>query len=104
MAKQTSWKDVFLGGTTATWVLTNLPFVAFLSFLTMIYIANAHYAEKTVRDIQTVQKDLKELRWHYMSLKSHTMYHSRQSEVGEAMAKQGFKPGAGHPYKLVDKD
>ena len=58
MAKnKKSIKEYFALGTISSgWVLKNLPFVLFVSFLALIYIANAHYSEKKVREIQMLQK------------------------------------------------
>ncbi len=63
------------------WVFRNFSFLLFLGFLALVYIANAHFAEKNVRDIQAIQKKIKELKWEYTSIKSETMYKSIQSQM-----------------------
>lgn len=63
------------------WVFNNFSFLLFLSFLALVYIANAHFAEKNVREIQHLQKEIKELKWQYTSIKSETMYKSIQSQI-----------------------
>ncbi|MCC6460766.1 MAG: hypothetical protein IT260_09880 [Saprospiraceae bacterium] len=80
------------------WVFRNFSFLLFLSFLALLYIANAHFAEKNVREIQALQKKIKELKWEYTSIKSETMYKSIQSQMdanleqsGLDLAKQGPK-------------
>ena len=85
-------------------VLKNLPFVVFLGFLATIYIANVHYAEKNVRQIQILQRNLKELRWHYMSLESDNMFNSKQSEVAGRVKKDGLRPIQGTPKIIEVKD
>lgn len=82
-------------------MLKNLPFIVFVGFLGTIYIANAHYAEKKVREIQILQKDLKETRWRYMSLKSELMYNSKQVEVAERAKDLGLKESKEQPKKIV---
>lgn len=82
-------------------ILKNLPFVAFLGFLATIYIANAHYAERNVRKIQVLQKDLKELRWHYMSLQSENMYNSKRSEIADKVKDDGLRLQRRKPKKIV---
>lgn len=62
-------------------VFANFNFVLFLGFLGIVYIANAHFAEKGVRDIQRMQKEIKELKWEYTSIKSETMFKSMQSQM-----------------------
>ena len=85
-------------------VLKNLPFLVFLGFLAVVYIANAHYAEKNVRDIQVLQRDLKELRWYYMSLESENMFNSKRSEVADRVKKDGLRPQTGTPKIITVKE
>jgi hypothetical protein len=63
------------------WVFDNFNYLMFLGFLGVVYIANAHFAEKNVRDIQRVEKEIKEMKWEYISIKSETMYKSMQSQL-----------------------
>ena len=42
---------------TTNWVFGNFQFLLFLCFLAIVYIANAHFAERNVRDIQRLQKE-----------------------------------------------
>jgi len=91
-----------LGNLGASLILKNLPFVLFLSFLTIIYIANAHFAEKQVREIQTLQNEVKELKRQYNSLKSETMYKSRLAQVGNDVESLGLRKTAGNVYRIVE--
>ncbi|MCC6725516.1 MAG: hypothetical protein IT258_13490 [Saprospiraceae bacterium] len=93
-----------LGSMGASLILKNLPFVLFLSFLTIIYIANAHYAEKQVRQIQTLQSEVKELKRQYNSLKSDIMYKSRLAEVGENVEALGLHKTSGRVHRIVVED
>ena len=85
-------------------ILKNLPYILFLGLLATVYIANAHYSEKKVRQIQQLQNEVKELRWNYMSIKSDLMYNSKRSEV----VKQAEALDLGIPrrgaQKIVVKD
>ncbi|MFN0036914.1 MAG: FtsL-like putative cell division protein [Saprospiraceae bacterium] len=65
------------------WVFDNFQYLLFLGGLGIVYIANAHFSEKGVRRIQTMQKEIKELKWEYTSIKSETMYKSMQSQIDE---------------------
>lgn len=98
MAKKKKLTDYLsIGQMSSEWVLKNLPFVLFLVFLAVCYIANAHYSEKKVRAIQDLQGEVRELRWEYMSLKSSLMYSTKQSEVVKAVAPMGLRPMKGKP-------
>ena len=86
-------------------ILKNLLFVLFLGFLATIYIANAHYAERNVRQIQILQKEIKEMRWYYLSLEAENMVNSKHSEVVQKVRPEGLRPQAGRPKRiLVPKD
>lgn len=102
MAKQKkSVGDYFaIGSLGASLVLKNLPFVLFLGFLTVIYIANTHFAEKQVRQIQTMQREVRELKRQYNSIKSEIMFKSRLSEVGEDVQRLGLRKSAGRVKKI----
>ena len=103
MAKKTKIQgnSLALGNLSARWVLHNLPFVLFLGFLAVIYIANAHLAERQVRNIQNLQDDVKELRRQYNALQSELMTKSKLSEVGESVEMTGLKKSAWKPKKIV---
>lgn len=88
-----------MGFLTSDVILKNLPFIAFLGALATIYIANAHYAERNVRKIQALQKEIKELRWRYMSLESDNMFNAKRSEIMKNVRKDGFQHD-GSPYVL----
>src|SRR3569833_1939265 len=47
-----------------------LPFLLFLVLLGMIYIGNMHMAEKSIRDIDKTNKEVKELSWDYKTSKA----------------------------------
>lgn len=86
-------------------ILNNLIFVLFLGFLATIYIANAHYAEGNVRQIQILQKEVKNLRWHFMSLQAENMYNSKHSEMKESVKELELYPLSERPKRIVvDKD
>jgi hypothetical protein len=72
---------------TTNLVFGNFSFLIFLGFLGIVYIANAHLAERSVRRIQSLQKEIRELKWEYTSIKSQTMFNSMQSKIDE-----NFKP------------
>lgn len=101
MAKK-SFKDyTALSTILARTVLHNLPFVFFLGLLASIYIANVHYAENKVREIKTLQEEVKELRWRYMSLKSELMYNSKRSEVADKVKDLNLNGTGKRPKKII---
>ncbi len=78
-----------------------LPYILFLSGIALVYIANSYYAERTIRDIDRVSKELKTLRTEYITGKSELMFVSKQSEVAKAVAWQGIKESVEAPGKII---
>ena len=86
------------------WIVQKLPFLLFLALLAVVYIANGHWADNTIRDINKTAKELKELQFEYKSLKSEEMFKSRESQIVEAATSLGLKIPADPPLKLVNKN
>ncbi len=96
-----------LGGTFLTKERTakHLPFMLFLAFLAIIYIGNSYYAEKNIRKIERLQKQLKEMRYEYVTIKSYLMHSSRQSQVANSLKDKGIKESTVPPNKIfVEED
>jgi hypothetical protein len=105
MAKKQDFRTMFdVGQWVSKLVLENLAFVLFLAFLTTAYIANAHLAERNVREIQTMQKELKELRWYQMSLEADNMYNARRSEVARRVRDDGLRMPVEAPRRVIVRD
>lgn len=68
-------------------VFTNLPFLCFLGILGIAYIANTHKAERNLRKMHALQKQMNELKWQYMEVKSEMIYGSMQSELAKKIEK-----------------
>lgn len=85
-------------------ILKNVLFAMFLGFLAMIYIANAHYAERNVREIQELRRELKEIRWYYMTLEAENMYKSRRSEIAKSVKGLGLETSKDKPQKIIIKE
>ncbi|MNY48146.1 hypothetical protein D3C86_1834550 [compost metagenome] len=78
-----------------------LPFLIFLSVLCMLYIANSHMAVKNVRNIDKLNKEVKELSWEYKSLKADLMFKSKLTEVAKKVDTLGIKELTEPPKKIV---
>ncbi len=81
-------------------ITQNMPFILFLSALALIYIANSHLAEKKIRRINTLGREIKELKWEYLNVKSDLMFQSKMSEVSKAVDPLGLKPLSSPPQKI----
>lgn len=78
-----------------------LPFIFFVAFLAMIYIANRHMAENNIRDIDKLSKQVKELSWDYKTTKAELAYKSTLSEVAKKTDTLGLKTSVEPPQKLT---
>lgn len=77
-----------------------LPKILFAMLLGLMYISNTHYAEKTVRKINSIQAEVEDLRADYTTLKSDLMFASKQSEVAKKVRDLALKESLTPPYKV----
>lgn len=77
-----------------------LPKILFVMVLSILYISNTHYAEKTVRKINHVQVEVEDLRADYTTLKANLMFASKQSEVAAKVEPLGIKESLTPPFKI----
>jgi hypothetical protein len=82
------------------WITGNMNFFLFLSALTVLYIANGHMADKTIRNISKTQNQLKDLQFEYKTLKSEVMYKSEEAQVLKAAEPLGLKVSKETPIRL----
>ncbi len=77
-----------------------LPKISFIMLLSLLYIGNTHYAEKTVRRINQIQAEVEDLRADYTTLKSDLMFASKQSELARKVKDLGLKESLAPPFKI----
>ena len=82
-------------------VFKNLPFLGFLGLLGVLYIANAHYAEKNLRQIQLLKKELNEAKYMYRKIKHETIHFSTQSELEKMVESLDLKISRQLPKKII---
>ena len=93
------WRKLLLN---YQWIVKNIPFFLFLSLLTVLYIYNGHFAEKTIKDINRSSRELRELQYEYKTIQSELMFQSKQSELVKAVEPLGLKELSQPPLKLKD--
>lgn len=81
-----------------------LPFVLFLGLLGMIYIGNRHLAEKNIRDIDKLTKEVHELTWEYKVTKADLAYKSTLSEVAKRVDTLGIKESLQPAQKITIRE
>ena len=70
-------------------------------FLSLVYISNTHYAEKTTRAINKSQSEVEDLRADFTTLKADVMFASKQSEVARRVKSLGLKESVKPPFKII---
>jgi len=81
-------------------VTKNLPFAAFIAFLGLLYISNRHLAENTVRKIDKLSREVKELSWDYKSLNAELMKLTTQTEIAKRADTLGLRERTEPPIKI----
>jgi hypothetical protein len=84
------------------WIVKNIPFYLFISVLAILYIANGHYADKTIRKINSTENHLKEMEYEFKTVKRDVIFRSKESELAKAVAPLGLKELMIPPVKLTD--
>jgi hypothetical protein len=104
--RKARFKDVLDGSLlTRDNVVSQLPFVLFLTFLLVIYIGNRYHAERVIRQSLKLQTELKELRASSISTASELEYLSNQTQVARLVEQRniGLKYSDRPPIKIDSK-
>ena len=84
------------------WIVRNIPFFLFIGLLTVLYIANGHYADKTIRKINASGQHLKEMEYEFKTIKRDVIFRSKESELAKATEPLGLKELVTPPMRLSD--
>lgn len=83
-------------------LVRQLPFILYLTLLGVVYIYNGHWANKTIRNIQLAEKEIRELNYEYVTSKGELLAKGKPSEVSRAVAPLGLRELTGSPWILRD--
>lgn len=78
-------------------------YALFLLGIGIVHIYNSHRMEGLIRDINKKEKEIKELRWEYTSVKSDLMLKSKQSALEEKLVEIGISTLKEPSKKIVVK-
>jgi len=82
------------------WIFDNFKFISFLAILGVVYISIVHSAEKHLREIQTLKKEVKELQWEYLTLKRDIVKGSSMSQLQAKMVEENIDLKGDFPTKI----
>ena len=78
-----------------------VPYILYFTIIGLFYIGNSHYAERMVRRMDQLEREVEDLRANYTTLKASYMYESKQSQVAKRVKALGLEESATPPYKIV---
>lgn len=84
-------------------VVKHLPYLLFLAFIGILYIANGYLAESSVRKINIIQQEIKELRSEQISIKSELNNTLIESELNKIIQERslGLTESFDPPKKII---
>ena len=97
--QKTDWKKIIRH----KWVVRNIPFFLFLTFLAVLYIYNGHYTDKMIFKINSTEKQIKEQEYEYKTIKSDVIFRSKASELIKAVEPLGLKELTTPPVLLSEE-
>ncbi len=81
-------------------VVKMMPFILFITVLILFYIGNSYYAERTIREINSVKNEMKEKRAEFISTSSELSFKTKQSEVAKTIAPNNIREAV-EPQKKI---
>lgn len=82
-----------------------IPYLLFFAFLGLIYIGNAHYAERMSRQINKAEEEVTTLRADYTSLEIEYLEATKKNEIIERLKPEIFTDNDGKTFRIkVKKD
>ena len=84
-------------------IVNNIPYLAFLVLLCVLYISNSHSAVEMQRELNAQKKILKELSWKFNDEQSKLIKERTETELIKSTATTGLKPSLLPAYKIETK-
>jgi hypothetical protein len=78
-----------------------IPFILFLMILGILYISNIFHVERTKRQLDDLEEELRELKYEYTSSRSKLMYESKPSEIVIKLKETGIGESMDPPKKIM---
>ena len=79
----------------------NLPYLLFLAFLGIIYISNTYAAERKLRDVQMLKKEIKEAKSEYIHIQQGIMHDATQTQLSKNAVSKDLKENREIPEKII---
>jgi len=97
-----SFVDVLNGNMlTRDYVVSNLPFICFLTFLMLAYIGMGYYADRNARKIEEIENTLVELNSEHISLKTELNMISNPAQIADSTKSMGLVESRDFPPRII---
>lgn len=94
--------DVLNGNVlTRDYVISNLPFIGFLTVLMLAYIGLGYYAERNARKIEQIENGLVERNSEFISIKTELNMVSNPAQVADSTRKMGLFEARDFPPHII---
>lgn len=85
-------------------VVGNMPFLLYVAGLMLCYIGYGYWTERTVRQLDRTNSELKEMRSYYITVRSRLEKAEQQSQVATDISSMGLRESRVPPRRItVDK-
>ncbi|TAF35761.1 MAG: hypothetical protein EAZ57_00610 [Cytophagales bacterium] len=81
-----------------------MPYLAYLAVLGVIYIANRNQTERTAKEMNTLRREVEEMRIEYITTKADYMKQWRQSDIMQKVMPLGLKQSTEPPIKIQPEE
>jgi Bacteriodetes cell division protein (FtsL-like) len=80
-----------------------IPYLLFLSALGIFYVANSHYAEKMIRELNKSEVETENMRADYTTIKVEFLFRSKQTEITTKAEAIGLIENNGRTFRIVQE-
>lgn len=98
--RQSYFSEVVSGKFLEKGLFELLPFSLYVCALLVFYINNSYQSESYIRNISSLERELKDLRAEYITTKSQLMFQSKQTEVQSLVENQGLRMSNEQPIVI----
>ena len=85
-------------------IFKQLPFIFFLSFIALFYIANGYWADDKIRQLNSLATEIKELRNEQISVRSELDFAKQEEQIIPAAKNIGLLECRTPPMKILVRD
>ncbi|HYG51171.1 MAG TPA: FtsL-like putative cell division protein [Flavobacteriales bacterium] len=86
---------------TRDFVISNLPYICFLTILMLTYIGLGYYADRNARKIEQIEADLVELNSEHVSLKTQLNMVSNPAQIADSTRSMGLVESRDFPPRII---